>query len=78
MVYSYSSVFECKRVTVSDDPHMLTVEEVAARLRLHPRTISNMAQRGDIPAIKIARRWRFLPSVVEELYKQRRKREPNE
>ncbi|HEU5013926.1 MAG TPA: helix-turn-helix domain-containing protein [Roseiflexaceae bacterium] len=50
---------------------MLTVQEVAERLRLHPRTVSNMAKRGDIPAIKIARRWRFRADVIEELYQKR-------
>ena len=50
---------------------MLTVKEVAERIRLHPRTISNMAQRGEIPAMKIARRWRFLSSVIDEVYENR-------
>ena len=53
------------------DELMLTVREVAERLRLHPRTVYNMAKRGEIPAMKIARRWRFRASVIEELYQKR-------
>lgn len=56
---------------------MLTVKEVATRLQLHPRTISNMAQRGEIPAVKIGRRWRFLSSVIDEIYANRKKGESN-
>lgn len=37
----------------------LTVEEVAASLRLTGRGVRKMATRGDIPAYKIGRLWRI-------------------
>lgn len=40
---------------------LLTVEEAARYLKLHPRTVSNKAQRGELPARKIGGHWRFNP-----------------
>lgn len=53
------------------EERLLTAEEVARRLCLHVRTITNMAQRGEIPAMKIGRRWRFRASVIDDLYQER-------
>ena len=33
--------------------------EAARYLRIHPRTLTRMARRGEIPAIAIGRLWRF-------------------
>lgn len=38
---------------------MLTAAEVAAYLRLHVMTIYRMAQRRDLPAVRVGRQWRF-------------------
>lgn len=38
---------------------MLTVQEVADLLKVCPRTVSNMAKKGEIPASKIGHLWRF-------------------
>ena len=38
---------------------LLTVEEVAEYLRLNLFTVYRMAERGELPGAKIARRWRF-------------------
>lgn len=43
----------------------LTVEQVAQNLSLSPWTIRQMAHKGEIPAIKIRRRWRFDPDKVQ-------------
>ena len=42
-------------------PHdkLLTVDEVAQYLRLDRYTVYRMAERGELPGAKIARRWRF-------------------
>ena len=37
----------------------ITVEEIAAYLRIPKPTVYFMAQKGDIPAFKIGRHWRF-------------------
>ncbi len=43
---------------------LMTVREVAEMMRMNDRTILKMAQRGEIPAAKIARRWRFDRDMV--------------
>ncbi len=43
---------------------LMTVREVAELMRMNDRTILRMAQRGEIPAAKIARRWRFDRDLV--------------
>jgi excisionase family DNA binding protein len=43
----------------------MTVEEVAKYLQLHPQTIARMAQRGELPAVKIGRHWRFRKDVLD-------------
>jgi len=45
---------------------VMTLAEVAAYLQLAERTVLRMAQRGEIPATKIASQWRFLQPIVRE------------
>ena len=49
---------------------LLKVEEVAQILRLKPETVRAMARRGDIPAIKLGRVWRFRKSSISELLEE--------
>jgi excisionase family DNA binding protein len=44
---------------------ILTVEEVAAYLRLQPQTIYKWAQEGRIPAAKLGKEWRFRRSILD-------------
>jgi excisionase family DNA binding protein len=44
---------------------IMTVEEVAAYLRLKPQTIYKWAQEKRIPAAKLGKEWRFRRSVVD-------------
>ena len=44
---------------------VMTVEEVAEYLQVSDRTIYNMATDGQIPAAKIAGKWRFPKSEVD-------------
>ena len=46
---------------------LLTVDEVAKILRLKPETIRSMARRGDLPAIKLGRVWRFRSSSITQI-----------
>ncbi|MFZ5919378.1 MAG: helix-turn-helix domain-containing protein [Chloroflexota bacterium] len=43
----------------------MTIQDVAAYLRMSSQTIYRMAQRGQIPALKIQNRWRFRRSDIE-------------
>ena len=49
----------------------MTVEQVAEYLQLNTQTVSRMAQRGDLPAAKVGRHWRFRKDLLDaELEKQ--------
>lgn len=43
----------------------MTVEEVAAYLRLQPQTIYKWAQEKRIPAAKLGKEWRFRRSILD-------------
>jgi excisionase family DNA binding protein len=45
---------------------ILTVEEVAAYLRLSTSTIYRMALDGDMPAKRVGRSWRFSQTLIDE------------
>ena len=53
---------------------LLTIEEVADYLRLNRFTIYRMAERGELPGAKIARRWRFTEVDIHR-WIERRKRD---
>lgn len=46
-------------------PEILTLEEVAAYLRLTPQTIYKWAQERRIPAVKLGKEWRFRKSILD-------------
>lgn len=46
-----------ERARMSDE--ILTVQEVAALLKVADKTVYTMAQRGEIPAFKVRGQWRF-------------------
>jgi excisionase family DNA binding protein len=45
---------------------LMTVEEVAKYLQLNPQTVSRMAQRGELPAAKVGRHWRFRRETLDK------------
>jgi excisionase family DNA binding protein len=45
---------------------LMTVEEVAKYLQLNPQTVSRMAQRGELPAAKVGRHWRFRREILDK------------
>jgi len=49
-----------------ENDEIMTVAEVAEYLQLAEKTIVRMAQRGEIPAAKVASQWRFMRSLVRE------------
>jgi excisionase family DNA binding protein len=44
-----------------------TVEETAMYLKLNAETIRAMARRGDLPAKKIGKVWRFDPAMIRNI-----------
>jgi excisionase family DNA binding protein len=51
--------------------NIMTLEEVAKYLKMKPQTIYLWAQKGNIPAIKLGKEWRFLRGVIDEWLNQR-------
>ncbi len=50
------------------DP-LFTVDEVSAYLKLKPGTVRSMARKGELPAIKMNRAWRFQKSQIDQFIK---------
>ena len=55
-----------------DMPPLLTLEEVAAHLRLNTRTIRRLVASGRLPCARIAGRLRFVPADVVRFVQARR------
>lgn len=49
---------------------IMTIEEVAAYLRLKPQTIYTWAQEGKIPAAKLGNQWRFKKTIIDRWFAQ--------
>ena len=47
---------------------IMTLEEVAAYLKLKPQTLYTWAQEKKIPAAKIGKEWRFRKSLIDEWF----------
>lgn len=53
---------------MSAPPEILTIDEVAAYLRLTPQTIYKWAQEKRIPAVKLGKEWRFRRSIIDRWF----------
>jgi excisionase family DNA binding protein len=49
---------------------IMTLEEVAAYLKVKPQTIYTWAQEKKIPAAKLGKEWRFRKSLIDEWFIQ--------
>ena len=47
------------------EKEILTIEDLAAYLRLKPQTIYKWAQGNRIPAAKLGKEWRFRRSIID-------------
>lgn len=47
---------------------IMTLEEVAAYLKVRPQTIYTWAQEGRIPGAKLGKEWRFKKSLIDEWF----------
>ena len=54
---------------------LLTIDEVAGYLRLNRYTVYRMAERGELPGSKIARRWRFSEQEIVRWLKKGQRRQ---
>jgi PTS system nitrogen regulatory IIA component len=51
--------------------NIMMLEEAAKYLKMKPQTICLWAQKGNIPAIKLGKEWRFLRDDIFEWLNQR-------
>ncbi len=65
-IHSSTSPLEFDSSTLLVEP-LWTVENVAEYLKLQPETIRSMARRGELPAIKIGKVWRFQWHTIHEM-----------
>lgn len=49
---------------------IMTVEEVAKYLKMKPQTIYIWAQKGNIPAAKLGKEWRFRKDIIDAWFLQ--------
>lgn len=52
------------------DNEIMTLEEVAAYLKVKPQTIYTWAQEKKIPAAKLGKEWRFKRSIIDVWFNQ--------
>ncbi len=50
------------------DSEYLTVEDVAALLKVHPDTVRAMFARGDLPGVRLGRRWYCRRAALDSLF----------
>jgi len=62
---SSSPLFE--QTAIDYTSPLWTVEEVAGYLKLQPETVRSMARRGELPAIKLGKVWRFRKTAIHEM-----------
>ena len=53
---------------------MMTSGEVAEYLRLDVQTVSRMAARGELPAVKLGREWRFKKDYLDAKFDEELKK----
>ena len=44
---------------------LLTSKEASQVLRIHPKVLERMAKRGEIPALKVGKFWRYRTSALD-------------
>jgi len=44
---------------------LLTSKEAAQILRIHPKVLERMAKRGEVPALKVGKFWRYRATVLD-------------
>jgi len=52
--------------TTARAEQLLDSHEAAALLKVHPRTLQRLAQRGEIAGVQVGKLWRFRASSISE------------
>lgn len=51
---------------------LLTVEDVSAKLRMHPETVRHMCRKGELPSYKVGKRIRINSRLLDDWLSRRR------
>jgi len=54
------------RINIAGMPTVMDTKELAAYLRLNPYTVVKKAEKGELPAFKIGRNWRFRSDDIDD------------
>ena len=57
---------------MTDDEEIMTLQDLAAYLKLAEKTLYGYAQKGTIPGIKIGSAWRFRKADIDAWLEDRR------
>jgi excisionase family DNA binding protein len=60
-----NSVLETDRLPKSVKEPLLDSHQAAAMLKVHPRTLQRLVQRGKIHGVQVGKLWRFKASTIE-------------
>ncbi len=52
--------------------NLMTVDEVAAYLRVNPMTVYRLVNRGELPGVKVGDLWRFKERDIEAWLEKRK------
>lgn len=63
-ICNISNILKEKRMTPKD---ILTAEEVAEFLRIHPYTVRRLARAGKLPGFRVGGQWRFDKKQIDGL-----------
>jgi excisionase family DNA binding protein len=58
---------------MTDEDHILTLQELSAYLKIAEKTLYGYAQKGKIPGIKIGSAWRFRRTDIDQWLEEQRK-----
>ena len=56
---------------------VLTIEELAAYLKISKSTLYKLTRRGEVPCQKIGRHWRFRKEAIDRWLEETRAVDPN-
>ena len=50
---------------------LLTSREASQVLKIHPKVLERMAKRGEVPALKVGKFWRYRATALDDWIKSR-------
>ena len=68
--------YQVREAQVSADifEPLLSAEEAASHLRMHPKTLQRMARGGHVPCLRIGRNWYFRLSALDAWVREQENR----